>query len=177
MATFQRNILAMLVLMTVSTSVFAQTQDHDFLHHRLALMIAHTHVPGAQTGTEGSAVIVPSWALNYEYWLNHQWAVGIHSDMEIATYIIENHESTEIERERPIIISTAGIFKPLHQVLLIAGFGREIEKHQNFWVIRFGVEYEFDLRGGWDLAPALGYDIKESVYDSWTIGLTVGKRL
>lgn len=123
------------------------------------------------------AVIVPSCGLNYEYWLNHQWAVGIHSDMEIATYIIENHESTEIERERPIIISTVGVFKPVHQIVLIAGIGREIETHENLWVARFGIDYEFELRDGWDLSPSLIYDIKESLYDSWTLGLSVGKRL
>jgi len=151
--------------------------QHGFMHHRVALMIAHTHVPGARTGSQGSAVIVPSWGLNYEYWLNHQWAVGIHSDMEIATYIIESHESTEIERERPIIISTVGLFKPVHQIVLIAGVGQEIEKHENLWVFRFGIDYEFELNDGWDLSPSLIYDIKESLYDSWTLGLSVGKRL
>ena len=148
---------------------------NSFMHHRVALMITHTHVPGARTETQGSAVIVPSCGLNYEYWLNHQWAVGIHSDMEIATYIIENHESTEIERERPIIISTGGIFKPVHQIVMIAGVGREIETHENLWVVRFGINYEFELRDGWDLSPSLTYDIKESLYDSGPLDFLSGK--
>ena len=29
----------------------------------------------------------------------------------------------------------------------------------------------------WDISPSLIYDLKESVYDSWSIGLTVGRRL
>jgi hypothetical protein len=172
-------LAASLIMAFTQEAIIAQghqsiQHENSFMHHRVALMIAHTHVPGARTGTQGSVVIVPSWGLNYEYWLNHQWAVGIHSDMEIATYIIESHESTEIERERSIIIGTVGIFKPVHQIALIPSVGREIETHENLWVVRFGIDYEFDLRDDWDLSPSLTYDIKESLYDSWTLGLSVG---
>jgi len=97
--------------------------------------------------------------------------------MEIATYVVEEHDNKEIERERPIIVTMVGLFKPTHNIVLLAGLGREFEKDHNFWVIRFGAEYEFELNDGWDLSPTLVYDMKESVYDSWTIGLAVGKRL
>jgi len=95
--------------------------------HRVALMIAHTNVPLAGTGTQNSGIIVPSWGLDYEYWIDHQWAIGLHNDMEIATYVIEEHEGKEIERERPIIVSLVGLFKPTHHIILLAGFGRELE--------------------------------------------------
>ena len=52
--------------------------------------------------------------------------------MEVATYIVEEHDNKEIERERPIIVALVGIFKPTHHVVLMAGLGREFEKHDNF---------------------------------------------
>ncbi len=39
-----------------------------------------------------------------------------------------------------------------------------------------GIEYEFELKNHWDLAPSLVFDLKEDVYDSWTLGIAVGKR-
>ena len=76
-----------------------------------------------------------------------------------------------------MILARTDKFKPIHSLVLLAGFGREFDRHEKFWVIRFGIEYEFEIKNGWDLSPTLVYDIKESVYDSWSIGLAVGKRL
>jgi hypothetical protein len=146
-------------------------------HHRAAVVISHTHVPKAfQSSTGNGAVIVPSWGLNYEYWFNHKFAIGLHSDMEISTYIIENIDGTELERERPVIVALVGIFSPWKGLEIVTGIGKEFEPHENFWVYRIGVEYEIEIGDNWDIAPGLVFDIKENLYDSWTLGLGVGKR-
>jgi len=140
-------------------------------------MIGHTHVPkGSKRSNGDGPLIVPSWGLNYEFWLNEKWALGLHNEMEISTFVIDEGHGSEIERERPIITTLVGIFKPSHLFGFIAGFGREFEKHQNFWVFRAGIELEFEINHHWKVSPSLIYDLKESVYDSWTIGLTMGKR-
>jgi len=179
-----KNTLALIFLLVFIFQFTANAQEQHtvnemvpFSPHRIAIMIGHTHIPKASTGTQESGIIVPSWGLSYSYWINYQWAVGIQSDMEIASYVVEEHDSKEIERERPIILALVGIFKPTHHIVLLGGFGREFEKHNDYWVTRLGFEYEFELQDGWDLSPGLVYDIKESAYDSWTIGLAVGKRL
>jgi hypothetical protein len=153
-------------------------QEYEqFKHHRLALVISHTHVPKAfQSSTGSNTVIVPSWGLNYEYWLNRKFAIGLHSDMEIASYIIEDENGQELERTRPVIVALVGIYNPWRGLELLAGFGREFEEHHKFWVYRLGVEYEIEIGHNWDIAPGLVFDIKENLYDSWTIGLGVGKR-
>lgn len=159
-------------------NLFAQEQEKEaFSHHKVALVLGHTHIPNAYQSTTGSqAVIVPSWGLNYDYLFNERWSIGVHFDMEIATYIIENADGSDLERERPVIISLIGTYK-LHKGLMIGGgFGKEFEAHQNFWVYKFGVEYEFELSEQWGLAPSLVIDIKENLYHSWTIGLGVGRR-
>lgn len=175
--------LVVLFLFSTKAQLFAQdhseTENHgDIVHHRIALMIGHTHVPKAVQSTTGGSgtIIVPSWGLNYDYWFSNAWALGLHMDMEIATYIIEDNTGTALERERPIIISIVGTYKPWKGLMLGVGFGKEFEPHHDFWVYRFGVEYEIEIGHHWDIAPALVFDVKEDLYDSWTIGLGVGKR-
>jgi len=145
--------------------------------HRISIMIGHTHVPKGMVSTGGGPLIIPSWGLNYSFLINEKWAIGWHNDMEISTYVINEGHGSEIERERPLITSLVGVFKPGKTVGFLAGIGREFEKHQNFWVFRVGIEFEFEINEFWDLSPSLIYDLKESVYDSWSIGLTVGRRL
>jgi len=177
---------SILYLLFMSLNSYAQTSEENFeddndtekfVHHKISLVISHTHIPkGNSSAKEETFLIVPSWGLNYEYWINHKWAVGLHNDMEISTYVIVDERGSEIERERPIISTIVGIYKPNKIVNIVAGFGREFEKNKNFWVIRLGIELEFELHNRWELSPGLIYDIKESVYDSWTIGLAVSKR-
>ncbi|MFY0628192.1 MAG: hypothetical protein JXR07_17975 [Reichenbachiella sp.] len=148
--------------------------EEDFKHHSISIALSHTHVPKA---IDNQSLIVPSWGLNYNYHFSPKWAIGIHSDLEIATYIIEGHdEGQELERENPIIVSVVGIYNPWKELLINVGFGKEFEPHESFWVYRFGLEYEIEFGHHWGLAPSLMYDIKESLFDSWTVGLVVGKR-
>jgi len=144
--------------------------------HRVSLMISHTHIPkGVPSVDNGGAVIVPSWGLTYNYRIK-KWSIGIHTDMEIATYIIEDANGNQIERSRPIIVSLLGGYNIWKGIELAVGFGREFEENHNFWVYRFGIEYNIEIGHQWDIAPALMFDIKENLYDSWTLGVVVGKK-
>jgi hypothetical protein len=146
-------------------------------HHSISLMIGHTHIPKGVNGiNRDEALIIPSWGLNYDFHLNEKWAIGWHNDMEISTYVIEEADGDVYERERPIITAIVGIFKPGKKVGLLAGFGREFEKHRNFWVFRAGVEVEIEINESWELIPSFIYDQKEAVYYSWAIGLAVARR-
>lgn len=79
-------LLVIMLPVLVSAQEHQEKSNHNIdKHHRLALMISHTHIPGGiPSDTSITALIVPSWGLNYEYWFNHQWAVGLHNDMEIS---------------------------------------------------------------------------------------------
>ena len=156
-------------------------QEHDIeefnKHNRVSIVMGHTHVPkGVPAAPGGGSIIVASWGLNYEYWFNKKWGIGLHNDMEIATYLIESSDGSQIQRSRPVIISLVGIYNPWKGLEFLAGVGREFEEHHDFWVYRFGVEYEIEIGNHWDLAPAFVVDIKENLYDSFTIGLVIGKR-
>jgi hypothetical protein len=175
--------LALPVILILILPLLASGQDSNgeeshegFKHHRVSLMISHTHIPkGVPSVENGGAVIVPSWGLTYNYRIK-KWAIGIHTDMEIATYIIEDANGNQIERSRPIIVSLMGGYNIWQGIELAAGFGREFEENHNFWVYRFGIEYNIEIGHQWDIAPALIFDVKENLYDSWTLGVVVGKK-
>ncbi|MDH3710179.1 MAG: porin family protein [Cyclobacteriaceae bacterium] len=159
------------------TEAHDHSEEHEFKHHKISLVIGHTHIP-AGNPDEGrvGTVIAPSWGIDYEYWFNHKWAVGLHTDLEMISYVIDNEERSELERERPFIISVVGLFKPINSLVVYVGPGIELEKNENFMVYRFGVEYEFEMGKHWELSPGIFYDSKEGIYDSWSVGLAVGKR-
>ena len=175
--------LMMLLSFLIPVALLAQETEHEEKsnhnsekHHRVSLMISHTHIPKGVPSVESSgAVIVPSWGLTYNYRFN-KWAIGIHTDMEIATYIIEDENGDQLERSRPIIVSLMGGYNIWQGFELAMGFGREFEENHNFWVYRFGIEYNIELGHHWDIAPALMFDVKENLYDSWTLGVVVGKK-
>ncbi len=152
-------------------------EHHEFKHHKISLVIGHTHIPAGNpdVGRVGN-VIAPSWGIDYEYWFNHKWAAGLHTDLEMISYVIDNDDRSELERERPVILSLVALFKPIHSLVVYVGPGLELEKNENFMVYRFGVEYEFEMGKHWELSPGVFYDSKEGIYDSWSVGLAVGKR-
>ncbi len=169
-------------LLTLFSSGFAVSQEleqelkekEEFKHHVFSITLGHTHIPkGFNGNSKAGSLIVPSWGLNYTYRFNEKWAIGSHNDMEISTYVIENGEGTELERERPIIISLVGLYSPFRYTSFIMGFGREFETNESFWVFRAGVEFEFELNDKWAFSPSLILDLKEDVYDSWTIGIGI----
>ena len=146
-------------------------------HHRVAIMISHTHIPkGVHSVHTNAGLIVPSWGFNYEYWFNTKWALGMHNAMDITTYIIEDENGEDLVRERPIIVSLVGIYNPWKGLELVMGAGREVEESNKFWVYRIGLEYEIEIGAHWDIAPGLIFDIKEDIYSSWSVGMSVGKR-
>jgi hypothetical protein len=172
----------MLLLLLVPVILLAQEHKPDGTHettnhHRVALMISHTHIPNGLPSVSGSGpLIVPSWGLTYNYRFNEKWTIALHTDMEVATYIIEDENGEQLQRTRPIIISFVGGYNLWKGIELAVGFGREFEEHHNFWVYKFGIEYNIELGNYWDIAPALMFDVKENLYDSWTLGLVVGKK-
>lgn len=77
---------------------YAQEVEHEspIKHHRVSIVLGHTHIPkGFNMDSTSFALIVPSWGLNYEFWFNQKWVVGIPNDMEISVYAIEDHDGEE----------------------------------------------------------------------------------
>lgn len=148
---------------------------HEFKHFRAALLIGHTLIPRLHAHEN---IFIPSWGFDLEYWPQEKWGIGIHSDLEIETFVIIRNagEEEEIERVTPMVITLDALFKPWKDLVIQIGPGIEIEKEENFSLFRVGVEYEFELNNHWDIAPTIFYDTRFNEYHTWSIALGIGKR-
>ncbi len=149
-----------------------KVQQHEGKHFRIAMLVGHTFVP---TRHSAERLIIPSYGLDLEYWFNNKWGIGLHNDLELQNFVIERGDYEILERDYPIVITLDALFHAWKGLSFQAGPGIELEKTENFYLFRVGVEYLFLLPGGWDLGPYFFYDTRDKVYDTWSLGLGVAK--
>ncbi|MGI9531366.1 hypothetical protein [Lutimonas sp.] len=157
--------------------------------HVISASINHTVIFGGVKDGSASSLTLPSFGLNYTYFFNHKWAIGLHNDIILEDFVVKQNstfetrsgdsggeaETTVIERGTPVAACIMGIYKPLSWLGLMAGFGREFSSHEDFTVIRFGLEVPYHLPKNWELFGVLTYDINIDAYQSLTYGIGIGK--
>lgn len=165
------------------TTIMLYSQHEEAANHnskesyfRISMGLAHTYLP-EETSDGAKNLILPSFALDIEYWISHRWGIGLHNDLELLNFEIkEDHDQIFIEREFPILITIDALWKPYKDLVLFFGPGIELEENKNFFVFRTGAEYEIPFHSNWDLSPLIFYDMRDSAYNTLTIGLGVGYR-
>ncbi len=173
-----------LILCLATSPLLAQNTDETkseeaFYPHRLTMMMANSHIPAADQANGGKTFfVVPTWGFNYDYWFTRKWAIGLHNDLVLQQYKIEEQgDNKVIERSFPVSMCAMGLFKPANNWTLLAGFGRELEKHESFNMINIGVEYGIELPNEWELSFNFNYENKLEIYDSWIFGIGFSKFL
>ena len=150
--------------------------DHGETHNKVTLVLANSFLINDFEDNPNSILIVPTFGLNYDFFFHQKWGVGFHTDIVAQQYKVEKHDGhEELIRENPVALCAVGLFKPLPSLTLIAGYGIEIEKHENIQLLRLGVEYGFHLPGNWELGFALEFDRKINTYNSWVFGAGFSK--
>ncbi|MEM9339579.1 MAG: hypothetical protein AAGA66_12670 [Bacteroidota bacterium] len=162
-----------LVKITVLSAVAQHEQELDHPYWRISPFIGHTFV-ALEKGGEHTPI--SSWALDVEYWWKEHVGIGLHNDLEIASFIVESETDEFIERSFPCVVSFDFLIKPVGNVVLYAGPGIEFDANENFSLIRLGIEYEFLLNKHFDFAPAFFYDNRNNAFNTWTIAFGVGWR-
>ncbi len=172
-----------------------QDSAHDSsAHHEthkknlISASINHTIIFSAvKDGESTSSISLPSFGLNYTYFFNEKWGLGLHNDIIIEDFVVKdegsksedgghgNNETAVIERGTPISSCIMLIYKPVPYLGLMAGAGREFSSHEDFTVIRFGLEAPYHLPKNWELFGVLTYDINIGAYQSMTYGIGIGK--
>ena len=147
--------------------------------YRAALLIGHTLIPDEHAGEH---FFIPSWGLDLEYWFQEHWGMGLHSDVELESYVVFHQNGSELmERNLPVVVTLDALFKPWRGLVLQVGPGIELERSENLPLVRMGLEYEIELRNHWDLSPTIFYDgrfhsdVMRRV-STWSVALGVGKR-
>ena len=148
----KRSICLLSILFTVGYgSLMAQehdnhkssSEDHATHHvehkkHAISASVNHTMIFNAlKDGDDPVNITLPSFGLNYTYFINEKWRIGLHSDIIIEDFVVkesassalnDDHDGGEIqgiERGTPIASCIVGIYKPLPYLGILAGFGRE----------------------------------------------------
>lgn len=142
---------------------------------RGAIMMANSHVPNIGGGTKQFSVI-PTWGFDVDYFFHRRWSVALQGDVKIQSFEIEDGTAV-LERTNPFAMAAVLHYHALRHWSFYAGPGYEIESHKNFFMIKGGTEYSFELSEDFEIALNLIYENKAEVYDAWTFGVAFNKVL
>ncbi|TNE30478.1 MAG: hypothetical protein EP346_03575 [Bacteroidetes bacterium] len=169
-------LLSFLLLFCISNAGMGQTEPKD-KPNSIGVLIGHSIIPkGAKNGIT-TAIITPSWAIDYNYALPTGITLGWHNEIIIESF---EYESTEnqgivIERSRPIASCiTAGY--QYKSILAYIGGGLETAKEGNYGLFRIGADYSLEMRWDMEFVMAVNWDLKVDAYDSYGISAGIAKR-
>jgi hypothetical protein len=170
--------IVVVIFIMLGISASAQTHElHDSTKtsSRLSFGLGHTSISNGKRNGQTEWLPLASWSLNYDYWLNKKWAIGLQNDWILETFLIENGSGNTIERKNPITMIPVVIHKFSPHWSAILGGGIEISKGHNLGLSRLGVEYGVHMPKHYEVGIALVWDNKWSYYNSWGVAFTVGK--
>jgi len=139
--------ISMIILCLYSLTLHAQEQkpeSHDSIpHHSMSLLMGHTNSDQGFQDGKRKWLVLPSWALDYDYQFSRKWSIGLHNDIILETFKVEDHEghSQEIERTRSVASIAVAKFKPGEHFYFELGAGGEFAKEGNYFLNRQGIEY------------------------------------
>ena len=142
---------------------------------RLTLGLGHTHVSEGKIDGETEWLALPSWAINFDYWVSNKIGIGLQNDIILESFIIEHGNEELLERSYPIASVPVIIYKPGNRLMLIAGVGAEFTEEQTLTMTRLGIEYGFHLPSNWEIGAALVWDNKWNYYNSWGLAITISR--
>lgn len=183
----KNKIITSIILLTFSQQLFSQHTDskhhmedissiethQDESYFRTSIALAHTYVP--QSTVEGKEILIfPSLGLDFEYWFNHKIGLGLHNDIELVVFEVQDDRGNYIQRQYPLLSTLDLLWSPVQNVSLLVGPGIEFEKHQNYFIFRIGIEGEIPINSRIDVAPILFYDVRKNAYDTFSVGIGFG---
>ena len=176
---------AIIIILFISRISYAQNEEgihesNDAIsaQHKITLVMANSVITNHIDDQSNAVLIVSTFGLNYDFLFHPKWGVGLHSDIILQQFKVEKHEGhEELVRENPVAICGMGLFRPIPQMSFLAGYGVEIESHENLQIIRIGAEYGIHLPKNWELGFMLEYDIKLKTYGTFMFGVGFSKIL
>ncbi len=137
----------------------------------LGLFIGNTSI--LQTG-----FYLPTVGLEYFREINHFIAVGIISEFELGSHIVEKSEEnvviSEVNRESAILILPTLCFRVYKGLLFKVGYGVEFEKSHDLGLLKVGFDYVLFLKDPkWRVLPGVSWD-HTKYFDGVVYGVTFG---
>ena len=133
-----------------------ETHAGEESHHKhaLALFAGVTREHGENLDTLG---------IEYSYRLHENWSVG---------GVIERADR---EKNSTLIIAFVHLW-PYKELFVGGGIGRKDPGDERQNTLRATIGYEFELRGGWSIAPQANVDFIEHEENEEVYGIAFGKR-
>lgn len=186
-------LLILFVVMIFPQTILSQESEHEakeelnetheeahqeFHRHAIGIFLSHTFISQGVRNNDRDWLVAPSWGLIYNYNLSERWAIGLHNDLIIEEFVVEDRRGNVADLERSFPFSTAviGTYRLSEHWALAAGGGAEWEKNDNFGLVRVGAEYGIHIPGiKMEVIFTLNYDILIDAYDSFNIGIGIAK--
>lgn len=167
-----------LMLSMSNYGAHAQEIEKEY-KHGLSFIVTHTYISKGIIDREQKWLAAPSLALNYNYIINEKWSVGLHNDIIIESFVVENEEDHSIdflERDYPVSNLILSTYKVNESLGLAIGGGIEWAGNTHFELIRLGTDYDIELnKHGLGIILTLNYDILIGAYDSFNFGIGINK--
>ncbi len=176
----QLYLCSSLVLLVFSTGGIAQEFNESASNprHSIALILGHAQIVEGIDG-EGKKewLSLPSWGLDYNYEINERWAIGLHNDIIIEEFVVEELGGEDvIERSFPIATAVVASYQLGEHFKLLSGLGGEFAREDSFLLARLGLEYGMEITESWELVANLFNDLKVDAYNSFGIGIGVAHK-
>jgi len=170
-------IKTLLLFVLLSNTCLAQETEPESFKPRIrgAIMMANSHVPKAIEG-EKKVTIIPAWGFDVDYVFHKRWSVALQGDIKLQSFEIENKDVI-LERSYPVALAGVLHFHCKRNWSFYLGPGYEFEQHENFFLVKVGMEYSFEITEDFEIALNLAYENKEEVYDGITFGIAFNKKL
>lgn len=174
-------ILVLLLITHFTTQAQEKIHTHAGPHQgmkgssRLTLGLGHAHTSQGKVDGEIQWLALPSWSLNYDYWISDQWAIGLQNDLILESFIIVHGVDEELERTKPLAVVPIALFKPGAHFTFLGGVGVEFAHEKNLTLTRVGAEYGRHLPKNWEVGVAAVWDGKWNFYNSWGLAFTASK--
>ncbi|MGJ5642872.1 hypothetical protein [Formosa sp. S-31] len=180
-------IVLLFLLVLPCTIIYAQEdetksvfdEETEIKHHQIGFMLGHAHISQGHSNGNKKWLALPMISLNYNYWFNERWAFGLHTDMVLEDFEVEqwngSGEDKILERKTPIAPAIMMLYKPGKHFTYMLGIGEEFTCEENLFLIRAEVEYSLELPNEFEFGTSVGYDIRVNEYDSWALQIGVSK--
>ncbi len=122
-------------------------------------------------------IFIPTYGISYDRKITSWMAIGVLTELELETYVIETDHGETIDRNYVYVGSVLFFLKtPVKHLVFLFGPGYELSTKQNFRIFKIGFAYDFEISNGWGIAPLVTYDRISNVYQTLTFGLDIGKK-
>jgi hypothetical protein len=180
---YKYSTILIIFFILIFNTAFSQNKIDTYnstVKHSFSFVISHTQInEGFNEDGKKQWLSLPSWGINYNYMISTNWSLGLHTDIIVEDFKVEDftRNNSIIERSYPIASALVASYKPGKHFSYLFGSGAEVAKGENFFLIRLGLEYGLHINHNWEVIANLVNDYKFDAYNSWSIGMGISYKL